>query len=130
MSINDFRSPKLAAIKLLLDELYPLIICNQITICTTDSPLAHIQIYCINPQREVRIKLLDDGKVNIIYNALNYRQIEINYDLADPGCAPRVLRYIIKNDQELFNCYAGGLKLLNNIYTDMCRQIELIIGNE
>ena len=97
MAINDWGSPKLSAIKMLFDELYPLVVCNQIAV-NIDNQVFDIYVVCVDPVREVFIKLSDDGKVVVVYKSGTFRK-DISFELVDPKCSLKLLHFILEQDE-------------------------------
>ena len=109
MAITE-KGPKIAAIKMILDEIYPLIICNQITV-SVDNPSFNIQMLCINPNREIWIRITDIGDVRIEYRT-NVEGCNIAYPLSDPDCAKNIVRFIIDTDKQMLNSFIAGTQVI------------------
>lgn len=129
MSINDFGSPKLSGIKLLFDELYPLAVCNTISV-SVDSPAFNIAVVCTNPGREVTVKIGDDGKVHVRYFVPHQNFLKEGcFELCDPRCSVRVLDFILKSDEVLFGEFKNGLGLVLDRWGDIRRRVGPLLGD-
>jgi hypothetical protein len=126
MAINDWGSPRLAAFKMLFDELFPLVVCNTVSV-SLDSPIFNIAVVCVNPHREVTIMLSDDGMVKVKHSALGQVR-EVCFELVDPRCSVRVLDWVLDNDVELFRSHAVSLGVAVDRFGDLRRRVGVFVG--
>lgn len=125
MAIKDWGSPKLAAMKMLSDELFPLAVCNTLSI-SFDNPNWNIALVCINPNREILIKLTDDGKVVLVFRAEGYYQT-MAYELVDPKCSLKVLSFVLENDAKFLKEAIGVWNIALDRFGELKLRVDTLI---
>jgi hypothetical protein len=127
-AVKDWGSPRLAAVKLLFDELFPLAVCNTISV-SLDAPSFHLAVVCVNPHREVFLRLSDEGKVVCRWACAGVVK-DANFELVDPRCSVRVLDWVLGLDEDLFRSQVAGLGLAVDRFGDLRRRIGVYVGGE